>query len=141
MFHPIDKWNVCLRNDLDVDMNITLSQNVQSKYVWMKKAIVHATTAKILVTARYIHLWNECLAMTNGKIMVRLKTETEHLRKRGDRVQDSLRNNISVWLDYIEFRTRPNQFECSKNMKTVYPDENNVVLNGNSGEGKKTMYK
>ena len=32
--------------------------------------------------------------------------------------------------------TRPNQFECSKNMKTVYPDENNIVLNENSVEGK-----
>ena len=26
--------------------------------------------------------------------------------------------------------------ECSENMKTVYPDENNVVLNENSVEGK-----
>ena len=40
-----------------------------------------------------------------------------------------------------EFRTRLNQFECSKNMKTVYPDENNVVLNENSFKGKKTLYK
>ena len=32
--------------------------------------------------------------------------------------------------------TRLNQFECSKNMKTVYPDENNVVLNENSVERK-----
>ena len=31
---------------------------------------------------------------------------------------------------------RLNQFECSKDMKTVYPDENNVVLNKNSVEGK-----
>ena len=29
-----------------------------------------------------------------------------------------------------------NQFECSKNMKNIYPDENNVVLNENSVEGK-----
>ena len=48
----------------------------------MKKVIIHATTAKMIVTARYMHIWHECLAMTNGKIMVRLKTETEHLCKR-----------------------------------------------------------
>ena len=29
-----------------------------------------------------------------------------------------------------------NQFECLKNMKTIYPDENNFVLNVNSVEGK-----
>ena len=73
--------------------------------------------------------------------MVRLKTETEHLCKKGDIVQDSMWNKSSVWLDYIEFRTRLNQLEFSKNMKTVYQDENNVVLNENSVEGKKTMYK
>ena len=28
--------------------------------------------------------------------------------------------------------TRLNQFECPKNTKTVYPDENNAVLNENS---------
>ena len=53
----------------------------------MKRLILHATTAKIIVTTRYMHLWNECLAMKNGKIMVRLKTETEHLCKRGDRIK------------------------------------------------------
>ena len=62
-------------------------ENFQSKYVLMKKLTVHATTAKIIVTARYMHLWHECIAMTNGKIMVRLKTDTEHLCKRGDRIQ------------------------------------------------------
>ena len=61
--------------------------NFQSKYVLMKKVIVHATTAKIIVTARYMHLWHECLEMTNGKIMVRLKTETEHFCKGGERIQ------------------------------------------------------
>ena len=50
--------------------------------------------------------------------------------------KDSLWNKIYVWLDYIEFRTRLNQFECLKNMKTVYTDENNVVLNEKSVEGK-----
>ena len=37
MFHPIDKWNVRLRNALDVDLKIILSQNFQSKYVLVKK--------------------------------------------------------------------------------------------------------
>ena len=41
MFHPIEKWNVRLRNDLDVDLKITRSQNFQSKYVLMKKVIMH----------------------------------------------------------------------------------------------------
>ena len=117
MFHPIEKWNGRLRNALDVYLKITWSQNVQSKYVLMKKVIVHATLAKMIVTARYMHLWHECLAMTNKKFMVRLKTETENLCKTGDKVQDSLWNNISVWLDYIEFRTRLNQFKFSKSMK------------------------
>ena len=39
-----------------------------------------------------------------------------------DKVQNNLCNKSSVWLDYIDFRTRLNQFEFSKNMKTVYPD-------------------
>ena len=62
----------------------------------MKKAIVHAKTEKIIVTKRYMHLWHEYLAMTNVKFMVRLKAETEHLYKRGDRIQDSLWNKSSV---------------------------------------------
>ena len=53
----------------------------------MKKLIVHATAAKIILTAIYMHLWHECLEIKNRKIMVRLKTETEHLCKRGDRIQ------------------------------------------------------
>ena len=55
-----------------------------------------ATTENIIVTARYMHLWHKCIAMTNGKIMVRLKNETEHLCKRGDRVQNILWNKSSV---------------------------------------------
>ena len=57
---------------------------------------MHATTAKMIVTARYRYIWHECLEMTKGKIMVRLKTETEHLCKRGGIVQDSLWNNSYV---------------------------------------------
>ena len=63
MFHPMDKRNVRLRNALDVDLNIIGLQNVQSKYFLMKKVIVRATTAKKIVTAIYMHLWHECLAM------------------------------------------------------------------------------
>ena len=73
-------------------------------------------SAKMIVTARYMHIWHECIAMTNGKFMVRLKTETEHLCKRGDIEMDSLRNKSFLSLDKIEFRNRLNQFECSKNM-------------------------
>ena len=36
------------------------------------------------------------VAMTNGNIMVRLKTKTEHLCKRGDREMDSLWNKSYV---------------------------------------------
>ena len=57
---------------------------------------MHATMTKIIVTARYMHLWDKFLAITNGKFMVRLKTETEHLCNRGDRVQDNPWNNTSV---------------------------------------------
>ena len=106
MLHQIYKGNVRLGNALYVDLKIPLSQNVpshqkitrngESKYILSKKVIVHATMAKIIVTARCMHLWQECLATTNGKIMVRLKTETEQLCKRGDRVQDSLWNKSSV---------------------------------------------
>ena len=95
-FHPIDKWNLRLRNALDMDLKIILSQNVKSKYALMKNLIVHVTTGKIIATARYMHLWHEYIATTNGKIMVRLKTETENLCKRGDKEMDSLWTKSSV---------------------------------------------
>ena len=63
---------------------------------FIEKLIMHPTTAEIIVTARYMHVWHECLAMPNGKIMVILNTETEHLCKRGDRLQDSLWNKSSL---------------------------------------------
>ena len=63
---------------------------------FIEKVTVHATSAKIIVTARYMHLWHKCLATTNGNIMVRLKTETEHFCKRGDIEMDSLWNKSSV---------------------------------------------
>ena len=78
MLHLINKCNVCLGNDLDVDLKITLLQNVPShqkiikngkgKYVLMEKVIVHVTTAKIMMTGIYTHLWHECLAMTDAKL-------------------------------------------------------------------------
>ena len=96
MFHPIDKWNVRLGNDLDVDLKITLLQNFQSKYVLLKKVIVNATMVKNNSDCEIYASMEKYLAMTNGKIMVRLKTETEHLCKRGDRVQNILWNKSSV---------------------------------------------
>ena len=78
VFHPTEIRNVRLVNAMDVDLKITLSQNVpshqkimkngESKYVSMKKIIVHATTAKITMTIRYRHLWHACLVMTNAKV-------------------------------------------------------------------------
>ena len=78
MFHLTEIWNVRLVNALDVDLKITLSQNVpshqkiirngESKYFLMKKVIVHVTTEKITMTIRYTHLWHECLAMMNAKV-------------------------------------------------------------------------
>ena len=50
--------------------------------------------------------------------------------------KDSLWNKSSILLDYIEFRTRLNQFEYLKNMKMSIQDEKNLVLNKNSVEGK-----
>ena len=80
MFHLAEIRNVRLANALDVDLKITLSQNVLShqkimrngkgKYVLMKKVIAHATTAKITMTIGYTHLWHECLAMTNAKVKI-----------------------------------------------------------------------
>ena len=77
MFNLTGIRNVRPGNALDVDLKITQSQNVpshqnimrngESKYVLMKKVIVHATTAKITMTIRYTHLCHECLVMTNAK--------------------------------------------------------------------------
>ena len=80
MLHPIDKWNVRLGNALDVDLKITLSQNVQShlkimrngegKYVLMKKVTVNSKTVKITMTIRYTHLWHKCLAMMKVQVKI-----------------------------------------------------------------------
>ena len=57
--------------------------------------------------------------------------------KRGDRIQDSIWNKSSVCLEYIELRTRLNQFETIVgHWKLSVLDENNIVLNENSVEGK-----
>ena len=48
-------------------------KNGKSTYVLMEKVIMHATTAKMIVTARHMHIWHKYLAMTNGKFMARLK--------------------------------------------------------------------
>ena len=57
--------------------------------------------------------------------------------KQADRIQDSLKNKSSVWIDYIEFRNWLNQFENDKEHENcLFQNENNVVLNENSAEGK-----
>ena len=40
-------------------------RNSETKYVLMKKLIVHAATAKIKATKIYMHLWHVCLVMMN----------------------------------------------------------------------------
>ena len=69
------EWNLRLRNVLDVDLKITELQNIrrhqmilrngESKYVVMKKVIVHATGGEITLTKRYMHLWHVFLIMMN----------------------------------------------------------------------------
>ena len=39
-----------------------------------------------------------------------------------------MKNKSSEWLDYIDLGFDSISLECLKNMKTVYQDENNVVL-------------
>ena len=57
-------------------------------------------------------------------------------RINSDKIQYILWNKSYVWLDSIEFRTRINQFECSKNIKMSIQNERNAFLNENSVEGK-----
>ena len=47
-----------------------------------------------------------------------------------------MKNKSSEWLDYIELGFESISLKCLKNMKTVYQDENNVVLDENSVEWK-----
>ena len=63
-----------------------------------------------------------------------MRTETENLCKRGDRVQASLGNKSYEWLDYIELGLDSISLKCLENIKTVYQDEKNVVLDENSVE-------
>ena len=66
-----------------------------------------------------------------------MTTDTEHFYKRSDRINDGLYNKSSVWLEYIEFRNRLNQFEIFvEHWKLSVIEENNVVLKGNSVEVK-----
>ena len=53
-----------------------------------------------------------------------------------DRVQASLRNKSSEWLDFFELGLDSISLKCLENMKTIYQDENNVVLDENSVEKK-----
>ena len=45
-----------------------------------------------------------------------------------------MRNKSSELIDYIELVFDSISLKCLKNMKTVYQDENNVVLDENSVE-------
>ena len=69
MEHTPRKYFRCGSEDHLMEKNIRshqkISRNGESKYGLMKKAIVNATTAKITMTKRYIHLWHICLVMTN----------------------------------------------------------------------------
>ena len=47
-----------------------------------------------------------------------------------------MKNKSSEWLDYIELGFNSIILKCLENMKTVYQDENNVVLVENSVEWK-----
>ena len=107
----------------------------------MKKVIMHGTMARILVTARYLHLWHECIAMMNRKFIVRLKTETEHLCKRGDIVQYSLWTRVLYHYNRLNLGIESISFNVQRTWKLSIRDEKNVVINENSVEGKKTMYR
>ena len=51
-----------------------------------------------------------------------------------DRVQD-IHEEQGFWITILDWLgIRLNQFECLKNMKAVYQDENNFVLDENSAE-------
>ena len=41
--------------------------NFTKQVCFNEKVTMHATMAKMIVTAIYMHIWHECLAMTNGK--------------------------------------------------------------------------
>ena len=47
-----------------------------------------------------------------------------------------MKNKSSEWLDYIELGFNLISLKCLKNMKTVYQDEINAVLDENSVEWK-----
>ena len=80
MFWTIDERNVHFGNALDRDLKITLLLNVQIhhkiminreiKYILMKSLIVDAKTEKITVTKRHMHLWHDCLAITNVQVKI-----------------------------------------------------------------------
>ena len=52
-----------------------------------------------------------------------------------------MKNKSSEWLEYIELGFDSISLECSDNMKTVYQDENNVILVENSVEWKPCIYR
>ena len=66
--HTPQKWFRCGYEDHPISKCPKPSKkmsNVKSKYVLLKKIIVHATTAKITVIKIHMHLWHVCLVMMN----------------------------------------------------------------------------
>ena len=71
---------VQLRNAVDADPKIILSQNVPNHLKTVRKdasltklrkrAIVRKTIATMTMTLKYTHLWNECLMMTQAKTKI-----------------------------------------------------------------------
>ena len=64
--HVTEKQKVQVQ--IQVPSHQKIMKNGESKYILMKKVIVHATTAKITTTIRYTHLWHKYLVMTNAKV-------------------------------------------------------------------------
>ena len=70
-------------------------------------------------------------------IMVRLENWRQNTCTRGViEYKIVMKNKSSEWLEYIELGNDSISLKCLKNMKTVYQDENNVVLDENSVEWK-----
>ena len=70
-------------------------------------------------------------------IMVRLENWRQNTFKRGVIVyRIVMKNKSSEWIDYIDLGFDSISLKCLKHMKTVYQDENNIVLVENSVEWK-----
>ena len=87
---------------------------------------MHSNTCKSLQECENVLTDRIIVSSIGGKASTRMQpTETTDIAVNWGVVteyRDIIWNNSSVLLDYIEFRTRRNQFEFSNNMKTVYPE-------------------